>query len=29
MHKQTIFHKLIVRMVEGDPITYQNVKISA
>lgn len=28
IYKQTIFHKLIVRLIEGDPITYQDIKIS-
>jgi len=29
IYKQTIFHKLIVRMVDSDHITYQAIKISA
>jgi transposase-like protein/predicted RNA-binding Zn-ribbon protein involved in translation (DUF1610 family) len=29
IYKQTIFHKLIVRLVEGKPITYQNIIISS
>ncbi len=28
IHKQTIFHKLIVRLMKVQPITYQDIKIS-